>query len=253
VDDRSSIAGYIRANLDRQVNLRDKVTALGAIVRYRIVDDPDLLHEVQRMRYRSYLREGAVDARDTGTLDDRYDDGVNTATFALFFADRLCASIRLNFAYSGCRETPACDAFPDELGALLDRGERIIDPNCFCVDPALAGIVPEFAYLTLRLPYIAATLRRRTTVVATARAEHMAFYRRVLRCRVVSPPRIYAGRLKPLGLMMVDFDAEGEAIARRNPFFLPGPGEARALGLARVDGGLAPLTGQDEELIAWAS
>jgi hypothetical protein len=252
VDDRSSVAGYIRATLDRQANLHDRVVTLGAIIRYRLVDDADLLRAVQRMRHRAYRREGAITARKAGLLADRYDDGINSATFALVFADLLCASIRLNFAYSWYRETPACDAFPDEIGPLLDRGERIIDPNCFCVDTKLAGVVPEFAYLTLRLPYIAATLRKRTTVLATARAEHMAFYRRVLRCNMVAPPRPYAGRLKPLGLMMVDFDAEGEAIARRNPFFLPRQDEARSLDIARADGGLAPTGEQDEEL-AWAS
>ncbi len=62
-------------------------------------------------------------------------------------------------------------------------------------------------------------------VLATVRAEHQAFYRRVFGHVPVCPPRPYPGLIKPISLMMLDVNASRQIINSRYPFFVSDPAE----------------------------
>jgi hypothetical protein len=209
------------------------------MVEQQIVVGTEALDEVRALRYAAFRREGATPVRSDRRLGDRFDHSPNGAVFAIRFEDRLCATIRLHVVDADALESPACTVFADHLLPRVEAGERLVDPNSFCVDPHLAGRFPEFAYLALRLPFIAAGLRERSSVTATVRAEHAAFYARVLRCRPVAPARFYPGRTTPLRLMLVCYDDEAGAVVARRPFFAALPGEVAAIGLDRV--GVSPI------------
>jgi hypothetical protein len=237
-------ARRLRALLDACPDFRGRIERLLDAVEYRIVDDAAEMAAVQEMRYQAYFREGAAGFREDQRLSDCYDGSSNAATMALLFEDRICASIRLHVITEEWHDSPAVDAFPAQLKPLIRAGERLIDPNCFCVDPLLSGGVPELARLTLRLCHLAADMRERTMVTATVRAEHQAFYARILRCRQIAPPKSYAGRTKPLGLMLCDFDRERPNILARNPYFAERTGEIERIGLSRI-GVIDPVPGRE--------
>jgi hypothetical protein len=230
-----SAARDLRAILKPCENLKGRIALLLQKLEYATVSDGPTAAAVAGMRYEAYFKQGATSFSSDRLLADRYDDSPNAITGILGFDGLICASIRLHVVTEEWHDSPAVEAFPDHLKPLIRNGHRLVDPNCFCVDPLLSGGVPELAYLTLRLPFMMAELRGRTLVTATVRSEHAAFYRRVLRCHQVAPPKLYAGRTKPLGLMLCDFDSERSAILSRNPFFAPAPGEIERIGLDRID------------------
>lgn len=193
--------------------------------------DADSVHA---LRYMAYFEAGGVEYRPDGRLSDRYDRNPHAATIALYFKGMLCAAIRLHVVSEPWQESPALSAFPNELRPLVGGGRRLIDANCFCVDPALRGRVPELAYMMLRLPFITANLHARSMITATVTARHRPFYLRVLRCDEIAPPRPYAGRTKPLGLTLCNVARERDNILARNPSFAPLPGEASRIGLDRI-------------------
>src|SRR5690606_18461967 len=56
-------------------------------------------------------------------------------------------------------------------------------------------------------------------ILATVRAEHQAFYRRVFGFRLLCDPKPYASLIKPLSLMALDFAEARDRVHRRYPVF----------------------------------
>jgi hypothetical protein len=66
-------------------------------------------------------------------------------------------------------------------------------------------------------------------VLATVRAEHQAFYKRVFGHRPICPPRPYLTLTKPLSLMMLNYPPARDQIVMRYPFFRSSLFERRML------------------------
>ncbi len=230
----TAIADHLKAILATEHGLRSRIARITRMIDQHVAIGEDDTDAIQDLRYRSFRREGATERRADARLRDRFDASANMFNCGLWFEGHLCAAIRLHVIDRGAWESPACSVFPDLLLPLVEAGERLIDPNCFCVDPLLAGNIPEFAYMTLRLPFIAAGLRARSSVTATVRTEHSAFYRRVLRCQAIATPRPYPGRNRPLGLMLVSYDEEAARVIDRYPFFAANYDEAALIGFDRT-------------------
>jgi hypothetical protein len=219
--------------------LHDRIKQLLQILDYKLVEDVGTSDLIHALRYKAYFVAGATGPRADARLSDAHDRDAHAATIALRFEGMLCASIRLHVVREPWQSSPALMAFPDELRPLVGGGRRLVDANCFCVDPALSGRMPELAYMMLRLPFITADLHPDTKITATVTARHKPFYLRILRCDEIAPPRPYAGRARPLGLTLCDVARERTAILARNPSFAPLPGEATRIGLDRI-GVIAP-------------
>ena len=116
-----------------------------------------------------------------------------------------------------------------EFMDYVDAGKVIIDPTRFVVDPQAARVYPELPYVTVRVGHMAAEHFDADIVLATVRAEHQAFYKRVFGHTTVCPPREYPTLIKPLSLMMLDYPAERDRIARRYPFFTSTAAERASL------------------------
>ena len=229
-----NIAQELRNRAEVGETLHDRVKQLLKVTEYEVVQDRVSADAVYQLRYDAYYNAGATRPRDDEKLWDVHDDDPHAASIALRYKGRLCASIRLHVVTHPSQSSPAVDAFPEQLKPLLASGTRLVDANCFCVDPALSGRVPELAYLMLRLPFITADLRAGTKITATVTAQHKPFYIRILRCDEIAPPRPYPGRTRPLGLTLCDVGRERANIVRRNPSFEPLPGEAPRIGLDRI-------------------
>lgn len=198
-------------------------------VDYRLaVTDREKL-DIYRLRYRAYLNEGAISPNADQIVTDRFDNMPNTWIFGVYYAGALCSSIRISVASQEHPETPSMDVFRDLLRPELDKGRVLIDPTRFVADPTPMKRLPDLPYMTVRLAYVACTHFKADLGLATVRAEHRAFYRRVFLHESMSEARHYPGLLKPICLMAVDFPAMREKVFARYPFLRSSQFERRML------------------------
>ena len=180
---------------------------------------------IYELRYEAYLREGAISPNFSRRYSDSHDDDDNAWVIGLHIEGKLASSFRVHVGSREFPDIPAMQVFADFLEPELAAGKVIVDPTRFVVDQTLAVRYPELPYLTVRVGHMAAEYFEADIVLATVRAEHQAFYRRVFGHAPVCLPRPYPGLLKPISLMMLDVNASRPAINARYPFFVSTPEE----------------------------
>jgi len=211
------------------------VTAIGRSsdlldqVDYRLAQTPEEKEEIYNLRYRAYLREGAVKESPEQRVTDQYDDLPNSWTFGVYLHGELYSSVRISVLTSDWRQSCSNEAFGEILNPRLDKGEVIIDPARFVADPDRVKRFPELPYLTLRLAYMACEYFNADLGLAIVRAEHQAFYRRVFLHETIAEPRMFPGLLKPVGLMAADFPTMKEKVFERYPMMRSTAFERRML------------------------
>jgi hypothetical protein len=198
-------------------------------VDYHLARTPAEKEAIYNLRYRAYLREGAVKESSEQRVVDQYEDLPNTWTFGVYLHGDLCSSVRISVLTSEWRQSCSAEAFGEILHPRLDRGEVIIDPARFVADPDRARRFPELPYVTLRLAYLACEYFNANLGLAIVRAEHQAFYRRVFLHETIAEPRFFPGLLKPVGLMAANFPAKRTKVFERYPMMRSTAFERRML------------------------
>jgi hypothetical protein len=198
-------------------------------VDYRLAETTEDQEEIYNLRYRAYLREGAIHESPLQRNTDQYDGLPNSWTFGVYFRDELYSSVRISVLTSEWRQSCSTEIFGEILHPRLDRGEIIVDPSRFVADPDKAKRFPELPYLTLRVAYMACEYFNADLGLAIVRAEHQAFYRRVFLHETIAEPRMLPGLLKPVGLMAADFPALKEKVFERYPMMRSTAFERRML------------------------
>jgi hypothetical protein len=200
-------------------HLADRVSALLGRVEYRRADTPEDKEAIFRQRYRAYLWEGAIAPNIGERFADTLDDARNTWIFAVNVDGELASSIRLHVASWLSPDLPALDVFGDLLSPELAAGKTIIDPTRFVIERAASRRFPELCYVTTRLAWLASEYFQTNLLLATVRAEHQAFYRRIFGHRLICEPRHYPSLAKPISLMALDYAIACERVPQRYPFF----------------------------------
>jgi N-acyl-L-homoserine lactone synthetase len=206
----------------RNVDLLDSVD-------YRLAESPEDREEIYRLRYRAYLREGAIRPSDDQRVTDRFDNMRNSWIFGVYLDGILASSVRISVASPESPLTPSMDVFPDLLEPQLNAGKVMVDPTRFVADPARERRFPELPYVTLRLAYVACGFFSADLGLASVRAEHQAFYRRVFMHQPISSPREYPGLVKPICLMAVDYPVLRDKVFERYPYLRSSYFERRML------------------------
>ena len=124
---------------------------------------------------------------------------------------------------------PALDVFSDLLSPEIAVGRTIVDPTRFVIDRTASRRYPELCYVTTRLAVLASEYFSTDLLLATVRAEHQAFYRRVFGHRLACEPRHYPLLSKPICLMALDYPLACERLLQRQPFFRSTVFERRTL------------------------
>src|SRR3954466_7813520 len=198
-------------------------------VDYRLAITAEEKDRIYRLRYRAYLREGAILPNDSERVTDRYDDSPNAWTFGVYFQGELYSSIRVSVLTSEWRMSPSVELFGDVLPPKLDQGMVIIDSTRFVADPEKARNFPELPYVTVRLGSMAGVYFNADYGLAIVRPEHQAFYRRVFLHETWCEPRTYPGLVKPVGLMAAHLPTVRERVLARYPFLRSSAFERRTL------------------------
>src|SRR6478609_4681198 len=198
-------------------------------VDYRLAQTPEQKDEIYRLRYRAYLREGAIRPSTDGRVIDQFEDAPNAWTFGVYFQGELYSSIRVSVLTSEWRMSPSVELFGDVLHPELDKGRVIIDSTRFVADPERARNFPELPYVTVRLGSMAGVHFNADYGLAIVRPEHQAFYRRVFLHETWCEPRLYPGLVKPVGLMSAHLPTVREKVLARYPFLRSSGFERRML------------------------
>lgn len=198
-------------------------------IEYRRADTADELDKIIRLRYKAYLKEGAIAASPAERLEDNFDILENAHNIGVYIDGKLASALRLHIVAKENPCSPAMESFSDALQPLLDQSKVIIDPNRFVADYEIARHYPELPFLTLRLANLAALYFGGNYVTMTVRAEHQAFYRRGFFAQVVCPPRNYPLLSKPISLLLVDYDADRPRIEARHPYWMSSEPERERL------------------------
>jgi len=198
-------------------------------VDYRLAETPEEKDTIYRLRYRAYLREGAVLPSASERVTDRYDDLPNTWIFGIYVRGELYSSIRISVLTREWRRSLSAEMFPHLLNPELDQGKVIIDPTRFVADPEKAKTFPELPYVTVRLGYVACGYFNADIGLANVRPEHRAFYRRVFLQEPWGEPRLYPGLIKPVGLVAAHYPSIRDRVFQRFPFMRSSAFERRML------------------------
>jgi N-acyl-L-homoserine lactone synthetase len=218
----SSVAQSAQAAIERGNELLNRVD-------YRLVETAADREAIYRLRYRAYIQEGAIVPRADRMVHDQFDDLPNTWIFAVYLDGALASSIRVTVASAKHPTSPSVEAFPDLLRPDLAKGKIIVDPTRFVAEPTRAKRDPELPYLTVRLGYMACAHFNADIGLATVRAEHAAFYRRVFLQKMLTEPRLPPGMAKPVCVMAADYHVVRDRIYQRYPYFRTSLFERRAL------------------------
>ena len=217
----SSVQATRNGPLQRKIELLDQVD-------YRLAETEEEKDEIYRLRYRAYLHEGAIEPNRDRKITDRFDNLPNSWIFGVYFEGMLASSLRISVASPEWPETPSMSVFPEILEPELEKGRVMVDPTRFVAEPARAKRIPELPYMTLRLAYVACEYFHADLGLASVRAEHQAFYKRVF-LHTISPPRDYPTLTKPICLMAIDFPNMREKVFTRYPFLRSSYFERRML------------------------
>src|SRR5882724_9331277 len=174
-----SAAGTTPAAFGRNSDLLDQVD-------YRLAETPEEKDEIYRLRYRAYLREGAIQPTSDQRVIDQYDEAPNAWTFGVYFQDVLHSSIRVSVLTSEWRMSPSVELFGDVLHPKLDQGLVFIDSTRFVADPEKARNFPDLPYVTVRLGSMAGV---------HFNADFVRIGHRSRRASGVLPPPVSAGNL----------------------------------------------------------
>ena len=198
-------------------------------VDYRLAETPEEKEEIYRLRYRAYLREGAVKASAEQRVVDQFEDAPNAWTFGVYLHGELYSSIRISVLTSEWRLSPSVELFGEILHPLLDKGMVFIDSTRFVADPDKARHFPELPYVTVRHGSTAGVYFHADYGLAIIRPEHQAFYRRVFLHETWAEPRLYPGLVKPVGLLATHLPTVREKVLGRYPFLRSSAFERRML------------------------
>jgi N-acyl amino acid synthase FeeM len=209
--------------------LNDRVLKLLERVDYRRVEAEEEKKAIFHLRYAAYLREGAISPNPSESFSDALDETENVWIFGVYIGAQLASSIRVHVADSGYGTLPALGVFSDLLAPQIKSGKKFIDPTRFVADRVHSRQHPELPYVTVRLAWLASEYFAADILLATVRAEHQAYYRRVFGHRVVCEPRHYPSLAKPISMMCLDYRAAKDAVQRRYPFFRSNHFERRML------------------------
>jgi hypothetical protein len=207
--------GPIQEKTNRPPERNSKIELLDQ-VDYRLAETEEEKDEIYRLRYRAYLNEGAIEPNRDRKVTDPFDNLPNSWIFGVYFEGVLSSSLRISVASPEWPDTPSMSVFPDILEPQLEKGKVMIDPTRFVADPERARRIPELPYMTLRLAYVACEYFHADLGLASVRAEHQAFYRRVF-LHTISPPRDYPTLTKPICLMAIEFPSMRDKVFARYP------------------------------------
>ncbi len=208
----------------------ERVLQLLQRVEHRVACTASEKEAAYGLRYEAYIRNELIDARQDGLLYDAgYDDSPNSWIVGTYIDGELVATVRINLAVGADGGLPSLRVFGDVISPHLRAGRTVVDFTRAAARLEASRRFPELPYIALRPGYMAAEHFDIDFAIATTRAEHMAFYRRVFQFSAWSEARSYPNVAPKIVCLGMDFQALRDAVLARYPFFRSTAAERTAL------------------------
>jgi hypothetical protein len=216
--------------VDTPSRFSDRVFRLLERIEYRIAKSSVEREAVFRLRYDAYRRNELLEPRADGQLyDERYDNAPNALITMTFLDGELAGTTRLNLGAGERAILPSLGVYRDVVEPRLRAGRSLIETTRLAAQLDTSSAHAELAYLIMRPGYMAAAHFDADYAVASPRAEHMAFYRRVLCFVPWCEPRPYPGLTAKFACMGANFQENKRRIEARYPFYSSTGVERQAL------------------------
>jgi hypothetical protein len=233
------------ADIGSASSFSDRVAWLVDKIECKLADSGDQREAIFRLRYRAYMREGAISRNNCGTFSDPYDKKGNVFLFGFYIDGELASSIRVHVASKEHPEFTSLEVFSDFLRPELDAGKVIVDTTRFVTDENFSRLYRALPYATMRVAGMACEYFSADLLLAAVRTEHQAFYRRVFHHQLICEARPYPGLTKPLSLMTVHYPTFVDRVHQRYPFFRSTLVEQQTLFARHQQGGSPPAAVDD--------
>jgi hypothetical protein len=208
------------APANKQISFSDRLSQFASKIEFRRADTDEDREAIFRLRYKAYLREGAIPSNVHEKFADADDETDNAYLMGLYVNGELATSLRLHVASKAANpECPSLHVFSDVLQPRIDAGDVIIDTTRFVADEKLSRLYRGLPYVTIRLCVVAAEYFGGVHLLAAVRSEHRAFYIRAFGSEVLCDARPYPPLLKPISLTSLNFKTAGAELYRRYPFY----------------------------------
>jgi hypothetical protein len=208
----------------------DRVIRFLDRVEHRIARTEAEKEEVFKLRYDAYIRNDLISEREDHQLRDcEYDYSNNSFVTTTYIDGELAGTTRVNVGVDVNAKLPCLGVFSDQVMPYLKAGKTVIELTRTAARLDFSGLYPELPYITLRPAFLAAEYFDADFAIATARAEHLAFFHRIFRFKPWCEPRDYPGVTTQIVCMGSDFRAGKNAVATRFPFFRSTPEERAKL------------------------
>ncbi len=200
--------------------MNDKVIEALKHYRYRVLTDSEDLEELYRLRYKCYRAEQSIASNEREIMTDAFDETENCVHVAVERDGKIMASVRLHLLSKLSLASPSLEVFPEVLDDIK-RGQTVLDPTRFVIDPSARKRRVPLNFLALRIPFLATMFYDTDLALATVRVEHTAFYNRYLGYELALKPRSYAELHKPLQLLTCKVREQRDTVLAATPFFGP--------------------------------
>lgn len=198
----------------------DRVIRFLERVEHRIARTDAEKEDVFKLRYDAYIRNDLINEREDHQLHDvDYDHCENSFITTTYIDGELAGTTRINIGVDSNAKLPSLGVFSDQVMPYLKAGKTVIELTRTAARLDFSGLFPELPYITLRPAFLAAEYFDADFAIATARAEHLAFFHRIFRFTPWCEPRDYPGVTTKIVCMGSDFRAGKNAVATRFPFF----------------------------------
>ena len=201
-------------------SLSDRVAQLVDKIDYKLADSSEQREAIFRLRYRAYMREGAISPNSSGTFSDPYDEKGNGFLFGLYIDGELASSIRVHVASKEHPDFTSHEVFSDYLQPELDAGKVIVDTTRFVTDENFSRLYRALPYATMRVAGMACDYFGADQLLAAVRdGAPSILSASIFHHQVICEARPYPGLTKPLSLMTAHYPTFVGQVHQRYPFF----------------------------------
>lgn len=145
--------------------------------------EPESLRTAFQLRYRAYLKAGAIAPNDSQLVQDQYDLAENSRIHLIWFDGKPIASVR------GCiwsdrydwGKIEAVEHFRPEITQQFGITSRLLESTRYVVDPEFQGRKSLFAQILMfRIHALNSAIHGCQHIVTAVQAKHAPFYKRML-------------------------------------------------------------------------
>jgi len=155
----------------------------------------ELKDAVYALRYQAYRRIDAIPENSSRRFSDPYDLEPNSMTYLLWDSQAAAlGSIRASLYLPGLDYgLPSFESYRDEIAARIGLDKRIIESSRFVTAETSFDIMLDMQFRLYRMIWANALFHRVDWLIMSMQRKHLAIYRRIFDCEILSEPKAYCG------------------------------------------------------------